>query len=570
MRASRVLLGSSLLALGTAAYAVQFDNTTGGPQVATVGTNGDYASLAAAATAFNAVTGGINRPWTLEIQNDLTEAANVGFANTFGAGASLTIKPAASTTPKVTFTDLSTPPGTAVFGHLVLGSSAINASTPTPDATNTPSSVNAYIIDGSNTPNGTTRDLTFAVGETVAFVSPTNHILRIAGDTDGVVVKNANFIFNDTAGSYAAIGLAGGTIGGNPVVPDNVVIENNDIRVGQLAVSTPAVGANAFGIQTTLAAISPAPATGVAAVQGLTVRNNVIRARQRGTFMNGTGSATIEGNEIILAGTTATGLTLGGIFHLNSNGVSGWTQTYNANTVTTLNNPVTAAAQGTIPIFIDSGPTSGTYTITNNIVNGPIATSTVTTPVDLLIRGINIGSATSNYLVEHNSISIPATNASGATANRVGGITAPSALSGNAVIRNNIIRMAETDGLSAAISSAQTSNIVSEGNLLFVAAGGRVGRIGTTNYDTMADWRGAGFDLVATGSQFVDPATTIPNWNVDTLRFPGQPIAGINAVASSTILFDIDGAARPATGAFPGAQEPGPLAASAQDWGLFE
>jgi hypothetical protein len=566
MTTNRWLAAAAFLALPVAAPAIPFDNSSGGPTTATVGTGGDYATLSDASIAFNAVAGGINRPWTLLILNDLTEPNNVGLVNTFGTSGSLTIKPAPATTPKVTFTQTASPAGTAFFGHLVIGSNAIDQTggpNTVPSLTNTLASNNAYVIDGSNTQGGTTRDLTFAVGETTAIASPVNNIIRIVGDTDGVIIRNTNFIFNDTAGSFAAIGLGGANISSNDLVPDNTLIENCSFVIGQGALA----GVNGFGIQTTIAASGTVTA-GVA-IQGLSVNACEMTVRQRGIFMNGVGSATIQRNSITIAN-SGTGTATAGIFHFNSNSATGWTQVYNANTITASSAVNTAGTNGTFAILADSGPTSGSYVITNNAVKGPFLTNS--SPVDALARGISLGSVTSTYLVEHNSVSVPDSSASGVTSARVAALIFPSALTtGNASIRNNILRMGETENLTAAISVNTTAGLTFEGNLVYAPPTGRIARLTgpNTNITSFANWQALGFDTPGTGGQSTDPFFTIPNWNSE-LRFAGRPIQGISGVALSTVLTDIDGNARPATDAIPGAHEPGPLAARATGWESYE
>src|SRR5262245_40408204 len=70
--------------------AIPFDSSPTGGTV-TIGSGGgtDYASLAAAAIAFNGVAGGINGPWTILITSDLTEPANIPFANNIATTASV-------------------------------------------------------------------------------------------------------------------------------------------------------------------------------------------------------------------------------------------------------------------------------------------------------------------------------------------------------------------------------------------------------------------------------------------------------------------------------------------------
>jgi len=546
----------------TAVQAIPFDNTTGGPVVATVGATGDYATLSAASIAFNGVAGGINREWTLAILENLTEAANLGFANSFGAGGKLIIKPAATVTPTITFTQTTAQAGTAFFGHLIIGSYAIDiAAGPNivPSLTNTIASNGNYEIDGSNTVGGTTRDLTITTGEATTLVSAANNLIRIIGDSDGVVIKNTRVVFNDTGGTATAIGLAGCVISATNLAPDNVTLQNNLIQSSVIT----GTSINGAGIGTTLAASGTIPA-GSIAIQNLTVVDNTIRANQRGVFMNGVGNATVSRNTITIDQTGTTTATVP-IFHFGSNTLTGWTQTYDRNVLSVESNHLAAAGNGAYGILCDSGPTAGTYSITNNIIKG--AFNINPTPADTLVRGISVASVASNYTIEHNSISIPATSATGVTANRVGGIVASLAFTtGTLVLRNNILRFAETDGTAVGIRLANATGVTATGNCLFVT-GPIFARVDTTDLADFAAWQGLGFDI-AGGSQNADPAASTPPWDAN-LRFLNKPTSGLTAVTSSTTLVDVDGNARPATGAIPGAQEPPDPSTAVHDWNHY-
>jgi len=555
----RVLLIAGALAIAGASEvaAIPFDSTTGTAVVATVGTGGDYADLAAACTGFNSVVGGINRPWTLSILNDLTEANLVSMANTFGANGSLTIKPAA--TAKITFTYAGAAPG-GFFGHWIIGSNSI-AAVPASDA-DIPDTNGKYIIDGSIAVGGSTRDLTLAGGESTALASPVNRLLRVVGRTDGMVIKNTNFIFNDTSGSSPCIGVGAGVVGATPFSPDNLLIDNCSFVAGKITGSTN----SGFGVDTSVASNGTLPSG--TAIDGLTIQNCDFDVRQRGIFMNGVGDATITGNNITLTGNTPTGLTTAGIFHFNSNNDLAFTQTYDGNVITIESAIATAGGNGAVGILCDSGSVGavGTFNIRNNVIKGLNLTNA--TAIDCLARGIAASSVTSNYSIEHNSINALASTADGTTAGRVGGIVAPLAMTtGSIALRNNIVAQAETDNAAAAVYLAATTNVTSVGNNLFASVGGQVGRVGATDYNTLLDWQGAGFDTTG-GSQSVDPAATTPAWD-STLHFAQEPITGLGFVASSTVLTDIDGDARPATNAVPGADQP-PFVSAVSDWTVLE
>jgi len=147
MEAKRVFTAlSALTTLASTALAIPFDSTAGGPAVATVGSGGDYASLAAAAAAFSAVTPSIEREWTLLITGDLTESSAAYFGNAFGLNGKLIIKPAPATQPVVRFQIPSAPVG--IYGDLVIGLTNGAA----PGATNDRASNGNYVLDGSNAP----------------------------------------------------------------------------------------------------------------------------------------------------------------------------------------------------------------------------------------------------------------------------------------------------------------------------------------------------------------------------------------------------------------------------------
>jgi len=543
MKRSALLLG--LVLFPASVFAALIDSSTGGAAVATVnaGGTGDYLTLGAAVAAVNAA-GTINRPWTIQIETDTTEATNIYMGANFGVDGSITIKPAPSTAPVVTFTDTTTPPG--IFGHFVIG---VNSSA-LPDLTNYFTSSNKYVLDGSNTVGGTTRDLTFQAGtSTTPFASPVNRIIRIFGANDGVVVKNMKIYFYDTAGNNHAIGVAAGQVpsGGANAIPLNTQIINNELVSGGTA-------AGGVGVDTSGAANGTVPAG--SAITGLVVRDNDITARQRGVFLSATSGATVERNRITLTGGASGTITYAGIFHFQSNGVTPFSITIDRNVIdVTVTAAAWTAAQGPIGIFSDTGSAGavGAFQITNNTVK----VSAQGTEADILSRGMSLGSVTSNYVVEHNSVEIADGAASGASASRLTGISSPSTMTtGSVTVRNNIVVNRDASGSSSAQYTGAVTNVTSVDNVLV----GRVpGRIGATDYATVGDWNTT--STIGTNNQSVDPATTTPAWG-SNLQFASAP-GTIAVVANSTTLTDVNGNARPATGAFPGAQQPSSTAA---DW----
>ncbi|AXA36197.1 hypothetical protein BRCON_1420 [Candidatus Sumerlaea chitinivorans] len=554
MKHARILgMGSALACVAAMGWAIPFDNSSGGPVTATVGPNptDDYPSLAAAAAAFSAVTPSIEREWTLLITGDLTETTASYFGNTFGPNGKLIIKPAPATQPVVRFQIPTAPAG--IYGDLVIGVTNGNLV----NATNDRTSNGNYVIDGSNTPGGTTRDLTFMVP--VGTNDPMLRVIRVWGDNHGVVIKNIKVYTYDSSGSSHCIGIAGGNVGGVSKSPNDLVIENCYLHAEPLGSTT------GFGVDSSSTAnggMLPGDTMSV------TIRGCTIEGKQRGIFLTHD-DALIENNDILVTSGTGTTVTYAGIFPFNVlNGNIG-TITIRNNRIRMPGTPSTSAAQGAIGIFIDTGTSVANVQIYNNIIKDMTFTSA--TPQDLLYRPISCApnsAASTNFLVEHNSINADASPAvSGATGGRAAGISFPTAVtaSGSAVIRNNIVVFREADGTAAGIYLASPTNVVSVGNN--IVSPRAIGRIGVNDYLLLTDWQLAGYDTAATGGQSVDPALTTPAWDAD-LHFAYKPIGGLGNVAASTILTDFDGNARPASGAVPGADEP-VLNAGVADWALF-
>ena len=546
-----IILFSACAMLTGSAVAIPFDNSSGGPAVATVGTGGDYATLSDAAFGFSSVVGGINRPWTLQVISDITETSSTcPFGNDFGIDGSLTIKPAPSQTPTINFTGTATPLG--ITGHVVFGFRFDQATVTTDTSCETDGK---FTIDGSNTPGGTTRDLTLRM---VGVNSAGNRLIRIWGNNDGVVIKNLKVIYqNDPAGTCEAVALAMGTYTGDtrPLTPDNTLIENCYIE------STPGA-TSGYAISGSTTANGSLPAGNAA--QGTIIRNCDLVGKQRVIFGNGYGSTTIENCRLRLINGTSTAVTYSGIFMFTSNGNTGWTCDIRNNVIDEFFCPSTTAAQGAYGMLFDTGMATGTVNISNNIMSNLVMRNP-TSPVDLLMRGISCGNAGTVFNIEHNSIDWFTTATTGATGNRVAGIVFPTARLAAATVQNNIIKF-DAPGTNSTVIGINTpaSLTFASNNLVPGTATPLFGyaSTGPATYPTLASWQALGFD---TAGQSVDPATTTPPWDANK-RFSEKPVVGMATVTASTVLTDIDGQPRPAAGAVPGADEP--LQAGVRDWSL--
>ncbi|MCX7000324.1 MAG: hypothetical protein NT106_08545, partial [Candidatus Sumerlaeota bacterium] len=261
------------------------------------------------------------------------------------------------------------------------------------------------------------------------------------------------------------------------------------------------------------------------------------------------------------------------------------------NNIFDITTPNVSATNGIYGILIDSladettippsgdVDNNGTVNIQNNILKNFAFTGA--SAVDQYYRGIAIFRPRVTYKIEHNSINMPLSDmVTGVTVGRVGAIIVPTAASTAPInLKNNLIRMAQTAGTGVNLVYATGGVLTSGGNNLVSTGGANIGYVGTTTYADFAAWQAAGYDTAATKGQSVDPTTTTPPWD-SNLKFGcygiPSPMVG---VASSSVLTDIDGEARPATGATPGADEPRvgtpptptPIVLSTNSsWGLYE
>lgn len=558
----RAILICAAATWAASCFAAPFDNSTGTAATAVLNPagGGDYTSLAAAATAFNAVTGGINRPWTLQVDANttITEATDVYLANSFGAQGSLTIKPAPGTQPTFAFTNLT--PGTGVIGHFVIGCTTGAAAA---SSTNSFSSNGKYVIDGSNTTGGTTRDMTFSMP--TGNDGSNTYTIRIFGDNDGVVIKNCN-IHNRKTGSTSslsstAVGLGGGKLSDTnlAVTPDNCQIVNNWLQATPTSIT-------GNGVESVLNA-SGTVASAEDTITGTVITGNDIIGKRYGLFLAGCVSETVSGNRITVMGASSPTINYVGMILLDTNAVDGGTITIDSNRFNIVNTPTTQAARGNMAVWVASGMSTSTINLTNNNVLDMTYTSTG--GGDTLNRGFTLQSATCTYLVEHNSINV-SSNAptTGATTGNVAAIQCSAlSTSGAITIRNNIVRFNDGGTNTACITVANTTNVASLGNDLVPGASVQYGMVGATRYATLAAWQGAGFDALASGAQSTDPTVVFPAWNAD-LHFAFAPPT-LGSVAASTVLLDIDGDDRPTTGALPGSDQVAPGAAHAQSWGFY-
>jgi hypothetical protein len=486
----------------------------------TVGTTtGTYATLKAAFDAINnaVVSGNV----TLSILNEGTTEPSVAQLNevNYAAGGpfTITVKPASSAQPTIT--------GAVTRGGLVKLRGA-----------------DYVTIDGSNTPGGTTRNLTLtntatSFSTTVVWVAS----LGVGAGARNVTIKNCNLIAtgndsNNTSSIYAA---SADTITASTTGADNhnLVIENNNLQRGR------------FGVY--VRGASP----GI--LNGLIIRNNSIgsdipgnEVSYRGLDIGNADSALVTGN-VIFNMQQPTALTIAGI-HLDLN-VSN--AVVSGNTVRRIVNTNTGAV-GSIGIEIGSATGSTNVTIVNNMISDLTCvgggTSTASNPYGIRIVG------GTNHKVYYNSVSLPGAFSGTGTTNVSAAFIVTVATATGLDLRNNIFSNTMTGATGvrcyAIYASAASTTFGTINNNDYYVAGpnGILGRQSTTDIPDLAGWRtftGQDVNSVSGIPGFFNEFTNlhIDSTTVPIVRNAGTPIAGITT--------DIDGQLRSATTPDIGADE---------------
>lgn len=476
----------------------------------------DFTTLKAAIDAVNA--NGVAGDVLLEITSNLTEAADISLGVNTGLF-KITIKPAATTNPVITFTNIGT--SVSIDGHFIIGS---------PNALNTNLiPTNNLIIDGSNTIDGSTKDLTF-IGSAS---SVTRSVFRVFGNCDGITIKNCIITTKNTSGSSnACIQLTDYTT----FAPDNFTALNNTL--------------NANSGNGSLGALISVSGTPTALMTGIKIQNNVVTSRAtRAIMFNYVADGEISGNTIThdlqlstgAAQTIAvlTGGAAAGTFNIFNNIIK-QVKTWN-----TAAGP--AASNGAIGIDNQLAAPK-IVNIYNNFITGfTIANASVQ---GVKIYGIrHIGGSTSN--IYHNTIVIPEmtdmTTTTGsfiaAIAFATGAVTEASP-TGTMNVKNNIIVSNESAMKVWGIRRVGTGGtFTSDNNVIFATTSNNwIGFYNGTDIFDWALWRTAsGQDA---NSKSVDVNFT--NAATGDLSLTGASIGDwqLAVPKQATVLTDIDGSTR--------------------------
>ncbi len=493
-----------------------------------VGPSKDYASLSAAITDINAK--GVSGTLTLLIDADLAETGVHEITSTTLTGSNmLVIKPNAGKTPTVTFTALTT------SGNGGNAAIAISGAT---------TNVGNITVDGSNTSNGTTRDMTFAINDGVAG----RYGFRLNGDNDNITIKNlkiiASAIMPTTSSGTRTYGVYAAAL-------TNGAADNLSVTNCQIGSSTSPFY---YGIYKPDGGSYPYGAT-------LLISKNNIFAQHKGMSIWGSDLVSnISDNIIAVVGHST------GVYVQNSvNGiyVESWKGTiniYNNKLIGIKAKAITQtsakALYGILVYYASGGTIKGqTANVYNNFISDFSYTGDATTTISEVI-GIAVDALDQTVNVYFNTVYM-----SNITTNPVYGIRVYDDVGQSANIKNNIVVNTVNQDNAYAIYVDPIVNGAfksSDYNDLYVSgANANVGYYNGVKYKTLANWQAAsGKDAASISVNPANPfgiagqlvSLTDLHWvSKPAVTFAGTPIAGITT--------DIDGETRNATKPYMGADE---------------
>ncbi len=385
----------------------------------TVGaTDCDYASLAAAFTAYNtnAADGMVTGDVTLQIASDLKETKNVGIQNPTDYTLTITVdKPEART---ISFSQAADNAGPS--GNICIGCDMTLTHTSASVATKN------IVIDGAYNGNAENSYLTI---KSIKGCHKGNGPILIYGNVTNCTVKNCNVIAENGAGSSLFL-VNIRTQNATAYTPTDITIENNYLY---------AITGNADqGIQLT-------KGSGTTTPKNIKIEDNTIIARTRGIFINGAENATIFGNEVQVLQTNLGSISYGIWGFANTTGVFN----VNNNVITALTTGATASGHGIVGICAGAG----NWYIRNNYVSGFQVASTAANGITL--TGIQGSAAAGVLVIEHNTVALA--DQTNAVANPdLNKVCMIRSMSTKATVRNNLVYSAEADFNNALISPAGT------------------------------------------------------------------------------------------------------------------
>lgn len=464
-----------------------------------------FATLADAISSINA--NGCSGNVVFYIDGDLSEiGANLSIYNaTLSATNNLTIKPAATKTPTVTFSGCTATAGATQYTGFAISNTS-------------------YItIDGSNTLNGVTKDLTFLMND------GTNgrNIIQLYGNCDNVTIKNMNISYKSpmsTANTTRGIYLNGQSTG----ACDNFTVNNCTIGSQTL---TPY-----YAVSVTGSSGSSIYCTNVS------VLNNILYGRIRPVYLYYVGTtgttSEIKNNIIFTYGGTNATTTYTILFNT-------WNGTINISnnilpTITT-NNTVTNGIYGVSGLTAQTGAICN---INNNFIGGELvfSGSGIPTVVSLMYLQDN-----ATYNVYHNTFIYPSVDK--------GAERSCLHISGSSAIVNlqNNILVNNTDNAAAYTIWKSNGTLSTDYNNLYVSGtNANIGYVGSAAKKTLANWQAAvvGYDVHSVSKSVSFTSSTdlhLVDPSIGDYDLTGTPISGITT--------DIDGNTRDALFPYMGADE---------------
>lgn len=508
------------------------DYYVGAPGTGPGGTDPQFPSLRSAFQTLNnsAFAGNCTFYITSDITETFTPAVGLGLAIN-PEPYIVTFKPYTGVQPVITLnypSDLNSgPSGAMIIGIPMENNIAWNDLRKTTN----------IVFDGSNTVDGTTRDLTIqcdTLAQRNAFP------LTIVGDVSNFVVKNTNIFYKakgvSTSGNLfvSAVLVRSRSNSGVDFVPHNILLENNHISANFPGVVQSAQGYGTYQSGTPVPLLYPF---------NITLKNNLIEGRRRAVALYKAGSHVIVGNEIVLNQNVAANTTNEAVYAVDvlANSI---VDIYN-NRISKISSLTNTASNGNTGISIE---TLGTYNIYNNMIYG--FELTAANPVAYL-RGIKNSSASATLNLNFNSIYMNNLADIGTGTVTYQGILLSD---GTNSLANNIVVSAEPDFVSYCIyRSGIVGTVTSDYNNFYPVSltNGNVGFWDAAATPTLANWQTAsGQDANSVSKEVFFVSTTdlhLTGSSNGDIELAGTPIAGITT--------DIDGDTRSTTDPYKGADE---------------
>jgi len=508
------------------------DYYIGDPGTGPAGSDPQFATLRDAFQVLN--NSPFNGNCTFYITSDITEtyipAVGLGLAINPGPYI-VTFKPYSGTQPVITLnypTDLNAGPS----GALIIGIPMENNI-----AWNDLRVTKNIVIDGSNTVDGMTRDLTI---QTSLTAQRNAFPIAIVGDVSNMVVKNTNIYYKaqgvSTSGNLfvSAVQLRSRNNLGVDYVPNNILFENNHISANFDGVVQSAQGYGTYQSGT------PVP---LLYAYNITLKNNLIEGKKRAVALYKAGSHDIFGNEVILNQDIAASTTNEAIYaaDVDTNSV---VNIYD-NKISKVSSMTNSVSGGNTGISIE---TLGTYNIYNNMIYGFELTDA--NPV-AYVRGIKNSSATATLNLNFNSIYLPDLTDIGTGAVAYQGIFLSD---GTNNLADNIVVSAEKDFISYCIyKNGELGTVTSNYNDFYPVdpTNGNFGFWDTSATKSLTDWQTvSGQDSNSVSKEVFFASTTdlhLTGSSDGDFDLAGTPITGITK--------DIDGNTRSTVYPYKGADE---------------